>query len=286
MLINKPIFSDIQGNTIWVSNVLQADQNVGFRNFSAKYVVAGNENYTINNRKFALHQGEYVIGNKSVSSRVHIDSKAPVKGICLDVSKEIISEIIDYRFENPSMFSDFLFNQEWVTQKYSEKNTTLGYALHQLSNELSNGINSQYSIHKELFYAIAECIVADQSLAYSDFKQLKAVKNETNGHLFNFLYDAKNYIDANFLESLRIEDISKESKISEYHFIRQFKTVFKMTPYKYVIKKRLEYALELINNNFSMTEISDILGYTDLAAFSKAFKSFHGVSPKNYPSAN
>ena len=43
--MNKAIFTDSKGNEIRLSSVMQADQEVKFKNFSAKYVVSGNENY-------------------------------------------------------------------------------------------------------------------------------------------------------------------------------------------------------------------------------------------------
>jgi len=43
---------------------------------------------------------------------------------------------------------------------------------------------------------------------------------------------------------------------------------------------RLELAQTLIRqSDLSMTEISERLGYRELSAFSRAFKTTHGVSP-------
>ena len=138
MLSNKSIFSDSQGNTIRLSSVLQAEQQVHFQNFSAKYVVSGNEKYSLNNRKIAVKQGEYGIGNKNISSSVLIDSSTLVKGICIDIAKEIRTEIIDYKYHNSNPFSIFLFEQEWMVQKFTSNNTSLGCTLLQLSNAFEN----------------------------------------------------------------------------------------------------------------------------------------------------
>lgn len=282
MLVNKSIFSDKDGNALRVSSVIHADQEVNFNHFSAKYVVSGNENYTINNKKFDLKEGDYVIGNRNTNSKVFIDQPAHVNGICVDISKEIISEIIDYNYKKPSDFSRFLFEQDWMVQKYNTKNTQLGYALSQIATEFENLKNGSSVVNRELFFSIGECMVKDQSRVFESFNRLTSVKEETNGRLFNFVYDAKKYIDENFLENIDIEKISREAKLSEYHFIRLFKDVFNTTPYKYVIQKRLELALELLNNQYKTSEISSILGYTDIPAFSKAFKNQYGYSPSAY----
>lgn len=284
MLANKSIFSDKDGNALRLSSVIHADQKVNFNHFSAKYVVSGNENYTINNKKFDIKGGEYVIGNINTTSKVFIDQPTEVNGICVDISKEIISEIINYNYKNSTAFSSFLFEQDWMVQKYNTKNTQLGYALSQIASEFENLKNGNAEVNRELFFSIGECMVKDQSRVFESFNRLTSVKEETNGRLFNFVYDAKNYIDTHFLENIDIEKISREAKLSEYHFIRLFKTIFNATPYKYVIKKRMEFALELLYNNYKTSEISAILGYTDIPAFSKSFKSQYGFSPSAYKS--
>lgn len=279
MLRVKNIFSDHQGNSFRISSVLQVEQEATFQNFSAKYVVSGNENYLLNNRKFEVKEGEYLIGNKNTFSKVSIDNTTPVNGICIDISKKIITEIIEHQFDNPHHFSRFLFEQEWSSQKYNSKNTFLGYALQQLSLEFNHLASGKLSVNNELFYAIAENIVKDQSLIFERFSQLKAIKEETNGRLFNYVHDAKNFIDLNYLQDINLEQISIEAKLSQYHFIRLFKTIFGNSPYQYILKKKFQFAKELLENEYSTTTVSDLLGYNDTAAFSNAFKNHFGFYP-------
>lgn len=281
MLVNKSIFSDVNGNALRLSRVFQADQKVDFQHFSAKYVISGTENYWIKRKKFVVNEGEYVIGNRNTDSRVLIDDKNLVQGVCMDISKAYISEVIQMHYQESLPFENFLFDQDWMVQKYNVKNTSLGYALQQLSQDFQGLSDGTSIVNKELFYALAECIVKDQSIVYHNFKRLTSKKLETNGRLFNFVYDAKNYIDNHFLEKLNLEKISQEAKLSEYHFIRLFKLVFNTTPYKYCVEKRLHFALGLLKNNYSTSEVSIILEYTDLPAFSKAFKQHFGFSPSS-----
>ncbi len=262
-----------------LSRINQAEQEVFFQHFSAKYVVSGQELYQINNKKFVVNGGEYVIGNSNTTSKVLIDDENSVQGVCLDISKTFIDEVIEMHFPDNTTFSAFLFDQDWMVQKYQENNTKLGYALRQISTDFNDLSNGTSHVTKELFYALAECIVKDQSAIFKSFNQLNSKKIETNGRLFNFVYDAKNYIDAHFLENISIDTISKEAKLSEYHFIRLFKLVFNTTPYRYCVEKKLQFGYQLLQNNYTTSDVSTILGYTDIPAFSKAFKQQFGCSP-------
>lgn len=281
MLENKKIITDEFGNEIRFSNVLQFNDEIRFFDFSAKYVVFGDEYYSVNGKKYKVSSGEYIVGNEFVDASISIDSNVPVSGICIDISRDKISEIIDYNFENNESFKKFLFEQEWVVNKYRVENTNLGYAINQIALKIEDIVNGKNYLSNEIFYTIAECIVKDQEMIYAQFKNLKASKDETNGRLLNFIYDSKNFIDTNFLENICLDEIAKESKLSQYHFIRLFKDVFNITPYQYIIKKRLEYSRELLKSGFSIIEVAYTVGFSGPTNFSRAYKNYFGISPKN-----
>lgn len=281
MLENKKIITDEFGNEIRFSNVLKFDNSVKFSSFSAKYVVVGDESYTINGKKHKVSSGEYIIGNETIDASILIDSSKPVTGICIDISKDKISEIIDYSFENNQSFKKFLFEQEWVVNKYRVENTNLGYAINQLALKRQDIANGKKYLSNEIFYTIAECIVNDQEKIFSQFKDLKAVREETNGRLLNFIYDSKNFIDSNFLENISLEQIAMESKLSQYHYIRLFKKIFKITPYQYIIFKKLDYAKMLLNSGEPILEVAYKTGFSSPNNFSRAYKNYFGISPKN-----
>lgn len=280
MLENKKIIKDEFGNEVRFSNVLQFENQVNFFDFSAKYVVFGDEYYTINGKQFKVSSGEYIVGNEHIDAAIVIDSNETVSGICIDISKDKISEIIDYNYENNDQFKKFLFDQEWLVNKYKVEHTHLGYAMHQIASKIETIANGKNVLNNEIFYTVAECIVKDQELIFSQFKNLKAVKEDTNGRLLNFIYDSKNFIDNNYLENISLDEIAKESKLSQYHYIRLFKKVFNTTPYQYIIQKRLEHSKNLICDGFSIMEAAYSSGFSGPANFSRAYKNYFGVPPK------
>ncbi len=286
MLVNKKIFTDTLGNELRLSLVNQTEQDIQFSGFSAKYVVSGSERYTLNHKKLNVNSGEYVIGNYNTVSKVLIDSPTTVKGICIDVAQTLITDVMHYKFEDIHAFSNFLFEQDWMVQKYNVTHTSLGYALQKLSDNFESLYDGNATISNELFYAVAECIVNDQSDIFQQFSRLKSVKQETNVRLFNFVFEAKNYIDHYFLEKLNLESIAREAKLSEYHFLRLFKTVFNNTPYQYILKKRLEYSKKLLLQRHPIQEIAILTSFADSAAYSKAFKAAYGCSPKQFIDKN
>jgi AraC family transcriptional regulator len=282
MLVNKTILTDNQGNAIRVSKVQQMDGEIKFRGFSAKFLISGEETYFINNKKFILRENEFVIGNNSTESKILIDSKIPSKGLCIDISEKIIKEVIDYNFiENPEL-EKFLFTDQLFINKYNVQNSTLGKNLGQISINFNDLMLSEMQLENELFYSLAECVVKDQSQLQNHLVNLNAIKTETNKRLFHLVWDAKNYLDLNFLEKLDIETIAINIGLSEYHFIRLFKKAFSISPYQYIISRRLEFSKILLLDNHSVQETAFLAGFADVFSFSKSFKSAFGVSPNGY----
>jgi YesN/AraC family two-component response regulator len=92
-------------------------------------------------------------------------------------------------------------------------------------------------------------------------------------------YLLKHYSNCN----LSIKEIAKQSFISEVYFRRLFKCAYGISPQKYIVRLRIQYAKELISTGYySLKEIALMSGYTDYKYFSTEFKKQIGVSPSNY----
>ncbi len=92
-------------------------------------------------------------------------------------------------------------------------------------------------------------------------------------------YMLSHYKDCN----LSINEIAAKSFISEVYFRKLFKAEYGISPQKYIINLRIQYAKELISTGYySLKDIALMSGYTDYKYFSTEFKKQVGVSPSNY----
>ena len=73
-------------------------------------------------------------------------------------------------------------------------------------------------------------------------------------------------------ETLSIADLAREVGISRFHFIRQFESVFGLTPHQFRIQSRLEQAkLLLAKGQHSVTDVCMEVGFSSLGSFSDLF---------------
>lgn len=92
------------------------------------------------------------------------------------------------------------------------------------------------------------------------------------------------YMEENcFKKDFSLALAAKESYISETYFRKLFAKEYHISPKKYVIKRRIEYAASLIlTGYYTLQEVSDMCGYNDYKHFSVEFKKIIGVSPSKY----
>lgn len=98
------------------------------------------------------------------------------------------------------------------------------------------------------------------------------------------IHKVQDYIESNLEKGLSIEELSDAAGFSKYHFCRIFQGMLHEPLAHYVTRIRMERALFLLAHRIdkNMTDIAYELGLSDSAVFSRAFKNYYGVSPREY----
>jgi AraC-like DNA-binding protein len=284
--MNQTKYIDNKKNSIRFSNFKKLETECPFTGLGVKYVASGEEIYYANDKKYKVNAGEYIIGNEFTKSIVQIDHKEIVQGLCIDISSEIISEVAEFHDVNGTELKEFILSDQFFVNRYDVKNTSLGYSLNEINQQIINGLFSNDLQHSELFYSLAESIITDQRFVFDHLSKLYFKKNVTNEEIFRAILQAKLLIDENITDNLSLEKIARQIGISKYHFIRVFKAAFGISPYQYQKRKRLELAkLDLLKGNeILFTAIR--FGFPDAPTFTKAFKQQFGLTPGSLKKSN
>jgi AraC family transcriptional regulator len=98
------------------------------------------------------------------------------------------------------------------------------------------------------------------------------------------IHKVQDYMEHHLGQPMTIEELSNVAGFSKYHFSRIFQGVLHEPLAHYVNRIRMENALFLLAHRAdkNMTDIAFELGYTDSAVFSRAFKNYYGISPREY----
>jgi AraC-like DNA-binding protein len=101
--------------------------------------------------------------------------------------------------------------------------------------------------------------------------------------LLPHLRRARDHIDRNYQAPLDLDQIAKVAGVSKFHFVRCFDAAYGETPIRYLTRRRIERAQDLLRAaNLTVTEVCMLVGFASLGSFSWRFTLLVGESPTAY----
>ncbi|MFS4467517.1 helix-turn-helix transcriptional regulator [Maribacter sp. 2210JD10-5] len=150
-------------------------------------------------------------------------------------------------------------------------------------HRLSRQLNFNFLCPEELAIEVLQRITQDQLKAYRLAGVIQAKKKSTQLETFKRLLTAYEYIHDNVMNPISLQDLSLESSLSKFHLYESFKAVYGKTPHQYVNRVKITKAKEFLQTGqYSIGKVSDLLGFSDLAVFSKVFKKAYGKPPSYF----
>lgn len=117
-------------------------------------------------------------------------------------------------------------------------------------------------------------------LREDDISIRSTLKSHVDNELFNYISD---YMAANLSKHLTLDDIATYANVSKSSVKRVFKAAAGTGAIEYFIKMKIECAKTYIReDNYNLTQISELLGYDSIHYFSNQFKKFENMSPSDY----
>ena len=137
-----------------------------------------------------------------------------------------------------------------------------------------------------LFYSnktpnyIAECSIILSELLIKAESDLQFQNDFALSQTNKDLELIKNYLDSNLTLRLKNAELASMINLSEKYFVRKFKTQYGVSPIKYHLFKKMNYAKFLLEEtDFKIESIANELGYPDGFSFSKQYKIMMGKNP-------
>lgn len=140
---------------------------------------------------------------------------------------------------------------------------------------------TRLSEHKIIFetYAIG-LIYYLSALMEKQYNTADIVSAKKN---YIFIVNSTNYMKQHLSETFSLNDLAHIAMESRTCYIEKFKHLFKMTPFEYIRKLRINHAIELLSaTTLSVAEIAQSCGFSDSAHLIKIFKEDTGLTPAKY----
>lgn len=93
----------------------------------------------------------------------------------------------------------------------------------------------------------------------------------------------KTTIKHNLYANLSLEELATLCHLSMSSFKRKFKSVYDESPKRYITRKKVERAAELLKSkDLRISDVAYDVGFDSLATFNRNFSTFYGKSPSEY----
>ncbi|UOB17855.1 AraC family transcriptional regulator [Abyssalbus ytuae] len=140
--------------------------------------------------------------------------------------------------------------------------------------------------HQNKIERIASLLLLLNGLIHSEKQPLSSFVyqkkyTEDEGKRMN---DVFQYAMDNFQENISLDDIANIAFMSKNAFCRYFKKRTNKTFLQFLIEIRIEHACKLLykDHDLSVSVISELCGFQNIANFNRKFKVLKGITPSQY----
>ena len=201
----------------------------------------------------------------SISNGNHLDTKKYLVSMFRALSEQnLLPEIVkNYCIALKLMVQSKITNSNGVMEKI-------------IGDEFNEFVKEALTV-KELETYIVNVMVAlaqaiDETIDPLEIKEQRMI-----------IEKAKAYIAACLSDKITLKMISEYVYLSETYFSFLFKKVTGITYIDYIQKLRMQEAKKLlVNTNYKVYKIAEMIGYNDYKYFSVQFKKYVALTPKEY----
>ncbi|UCD61524.1 MAG: helix-turn-helix transcriptional regulator [Flavobacteriaceae bacterium] len=264
-----------RGNFI-LSNIKQLERKAYSASPSVKMVLSGNENYKVNGRHYTLDLKRFLIVDNNNKVEINIDADRDVKGVCIFPNKDLLNEVAKTRISSNESLLDNPFENDEISLVHNQfrynENRTGRFLKHYVPAIIHLKKQSEALDFDDFYAGLAECMIDDQLALQGKLKNILSVKKATKEELYRRVANAKDYMDDNYNQKISLDDLVQEAFLSKYHFSRSFKAMFHLSPYQYLLQLRLKHARNLLSLDYSYSEVSTLIGFSDGKNLRKAIQ--------------
>lgn len=255
---------------------------------SIKCAFGGSEQYQSGARSFKVNENHFLVMNQGTVYSSYIDSQREVESFTLNITPEFERTALQSILSSDDSLLDDPYTSKAAVLRLEERVRPLDSFVVPTVRKIRDrtaSFESNVTEIEQLFFELVEGLCELQRHD-NNIARLSGTKLSTREEIFRRLKVAKELIDTSYSSPLTIADLSRAACMNEFHFLRQFKRAFRMTPHQLIIQCRLNGAARMLReSDLTVAMICLQVGFIDAASFSKLFRSRFGVSPNAYRDA-
>ena len=234
------------------------------------YVINGQGAFLAEGSEFPVKQNDMVIINPHVQHTEKSLPGAPLNYIVLGI------EGLSFSFGRLATARAGVSSQPTpdTVYKHNMSKTNVYSYLNIMLEEITEQQEDYEAVCQNLLEVLLICILRSGCLS---------VVPDNSRLLNRECTQIKNYLDANYSETITLDSLAALTHMNKYYLAHTFTKYVGLSPINYLLQKRIQEGKSLLEStSYSIAQISDLLGFSSQSYFSQAFRKATGMTPMQY----
>lgn len=248
--------------------------------FSLFINLNGSSRIGVDGKEYQINEQCYTLSNSGQHYDLLIDDTSRTETLNIHFGEHFYRQSIKALSESDGQLLENPFeptSDTLITPRCLARSEAMNTQLRSLLNCYKSG--EPKGRQEEILFDILRTVMLTnaheiQKLAALPIKST-AVKMEITSRLFL----ARDYIHSHFDREVSLDELSKVSCLSKFHFLRLFKHAFHQSPYQYQKAQRIQRAMTLYKEGLTLEEIAGKVGIENASSISRMVYKQFGFYP-------
>jgi AraC-like DNA-binding protein len=227
---------------------------------------------------FEYLPGETVVIPSNVEMKIDFPEATkhnPTQCLALAIDQSKITDTLNFLNERYPKEGTDMYWQLNYQNYFFYNNVDLATTINKLIKECMST-----SITKD---ALADLTLQELLIRIIQTQTIKSIDNNILNNPSNPITEVVEYIRQNLKENINLKNLSDKACMSTTSFYRFFKRELGMSPIEFVLSEKIKCAKKLLRNPaIQINEVCYLSGFEDANYFTRLFKKYEGITPKQY----
>lgn len=253
--------NDLKIEAYHFEGIMQKFPNHFHEYYVLGFVESGRRFLTCKNKEYTINEGDLLLFNPLDNHACEQVDDMALDWRCLNIKEDVMCQIVKEITRKeyiPKFNATVVFQSDAVIALKD---------LHEMIMAEGKDFRKE-----EIFYFLMEHLIIN----YTE-QSLELLMQSSPE-----IQKACTYMENNYTETITLDDLSMVSGLNKYTLLRNFTMQRGITPYQYLSTIRVNKAKKLLETGISPIEVAQQSGFTDQSHFSRFFKNFIGITPRQY----
>jgi AraC-like DNA-binding protein len=242
--------------------------------FSIKTVFAGLERYQFQEREVGVSAGEVLLVSPNRTYGSSIRTSEPTDSFSIFIPRSWIEEKMNLaQLDHVHRLLD-----SGASSVSLPVSAEIDAATRELACALAHAEGDSLGAQQALA-GVAQRVFNFVETAGELASRIDAANATTRLELLRRVSRVRDLLESRIQAGVSLGELAREACLSEFHLLRVFKQAFGTTPARYLERRRMERAFNLLlGSELPIAEVAASCGYSNLSAFGRAFRRAWGNS--------